>query len=191
MNMLPLGHTPASYLSKEYFNCLQTYEDARQQICMLAIELYHAEVSPQLREVKFKVLEDETDAYEANRANVKKVDGYFQTSRSANLPFSFAHFIGRAIDKLYGRDVVEQICKIMIGPKAHAPGANEALPEHTQKFSKESGEVIQKYLALTSKGLDNLTREDKLAMIKELDDVQAITGKFMADLEISAGAPVQ
>lgn len=191
MNMLPLGHTPASFLSKAYFNCLQTFEDARQQIGMLAIELYHAEVSPQLREVKFKILEDEADAYEANRANVKKVDGYFQTSRSANLPFSFAHFIARAIDKLYGLDVVEQICQIMTGPKAFAPGANEALPVHTQNFSKETGEVIQKFLALTSKGLDKLTHEDKLSMIKELGDVQGVTEKYIADLMLSTGAVLQ
>jgi hypothetical protein len=164
-----LGHTPASYLAKEYFHCLQTYEDARQQIAMTAIDLYHAEVSAQFREVKFKDLANEPDKYEANRANIKKVDGYFQQARTANLPFSFAHFIARAIDKLYARDCLTQIASLMAGPKNFAPGSTAAITDASQGFAKETSEAITGLIGLTAR-LDSLTEADILAQIKETDD---------------------
>lgn len=168
--MVHTGHTPASYLNMEYTYCLQKEASARKKIALLAIELFHAEVSPEHREITFHHLEHEADPEKAIIANVRKVHDLFSDSRTVRLPFSFAHYIARAIDKLYARGCVEQIQLIIGGPKAYAPGSSAALLDATQHFTKESGEVVQGVLQMSVKGLGNLTQADRDSLVKEAQE---------------------
>lgn len=175
--MVHTGHTPASFLGMEYTYCLQRETSARKKIALLAIELYHAEVSPEHREIQFQHLEHAADPEKAIIANVRKVHDLFSDSRTVRLPFSFSHFIARAIDQLYARGCVEQIQQIIAGPKTYATGSTAALLASTQSFNKESAEVVAEFLQLASKGFENLTKSDRERLTKEaMDSIRAAEG---------------
>lgn len=167
--MVHEGHTPTSYLAAEYNYCLQRHTGARKQIALTAIELYHKEVKPEYRELEFEPLEHAADVDEAIRANVRKVHDLFASTRTVRVPFSFGHFIARAIDQLYGRDCLSQITQLMAGPRTHAPGSAAAITESSKAFAKESHEAINGLLDLTA-NLEQLSDAEILAQIKEMDD---------------------
>lgn len=177
------GHTPQSYLQAEYEYQLRRSPHARKQIALLAIDLYHTEVRPEYRELTFEHVEHAPDAEKAITANVRKVHDLFAGARTVRIPFSFGHFIARAIDKLYGRDCVEQIVAIMTGPKTFAPGSNEAIASASKCFTKESGEAITGLVSLFANP-DKLSEPEIVAQIKEIDDVLREGGKLRGALEI-------
>lgn len=172
------GHTPASILKGHYEYCCNRYEGALKSICLLAIDLYHTETHPRNREIVFKFPENEPDAEKAIHANVKKVHGYFKENRTANLPFSFAHFIGRAIDQLYQRGCISEIQSVMAGPKVYA-GKVEETQDQAKQLSKESSEAIQALFSVLSKDMSNLSQSERDAVIKELKDVARVTENML------------
>ena len=167
--MTNTGHTPTSFLTAEFNYCLNLTSKARKLIALLAIDLYHQEVLPEHRELQFQHLEHASDPDKAIATNVHKVCDLFYGNRTVRVPFSFGHFIARAIDQLYHRDCVSQIAQIMAGPRAHAPGSVAAIKESSKSFAKESHEAITGLLDLTS-NLEQLTDSDIIAQIKETDD---------------------
>lgn len=173
------GHTPASILKGHYEYCCNRYEGALKSICLLAIDLYHTETSPRNREIAFKFPENEPDADKAIHANVKKVHGYFKENRTANLPFSFAHFIGRAIDQLYQRGCIAEIQSVMAGPKVYA-GEIEEIRELAQQLNKESAEALQSMLAILSKNPEDVTQHERDSVIKENKDAMRVLESVLA-----------
>jgi hypothetical protein len=180
--MIHAGHTPTSYLAAEYTYCLQRSTGARKQIALLAIDLYHAEVKPEYRELQFDHVEHAADPEAAIIANVRKVHDLFASSRTVRVPFSFGHFIARAIDQLYGKDCVEQIAQLMAGPKAHAPGSKAAIAESSAAFARESHEAIGGLIHIAS-NFDNLSESEVRAQIKETNDALRAAERLVESLE--------
>ncbi len=180
-NMTTEGHTPASILKSHYEYCCNRYEGALKSICLLAIDIYHTETHPRHREIVFKLPEHEPDADKAIHANVKKVHGYFKANRTANLPFSFAHFIGRAIDQLYQRGCIAEIQSVMAGPKVYA-GKIEEIQDQAKSLNKESFEALQSLLSLMNKGSDEISQADLDAAIKENKDAHRVLESVLATL---------
>src|SRR5690606_37412558 len=104
-------------------------------------------------------------------ANVRKVSDLFSADRTVRVPFSFGHFIARAIDQLHAKDCVAQIAQLMAGPEEHAPGSTAAIAESSQSFAKESHEAIAGLLTIAGK-LEQLSEAELLAQIKETDDAE-------------------